>query len=370
MQDVYAIDSHKLIYHPLRTAQLLETGDDWEKAKKLYPIYVEISAIGGCNHRCVFCAFDYIGYKAKRLDVALLRDRLPEMADLGVKSVVFSGEGEPLLHKGLPDIVQCARGCGIDVGLATNASVVPPGFFEKALPGITWLKVSINAGTAKDYAAIHRTHEEDFFKAIAHMKLMVKTRQEQKLGCVIGAQCLLLPENARELETLVKICRDEIGIDYLVIKPYSQHLFSENKEYESIDYSQFLSMGQRLASMSTPSFAVIFRERTMRKYMSIDRYDTCYSTPFLWAHIMADGTVSGCSAYLLDKRFDYGNLNEHTFKEIWEGDLRRRGWQFVREELNISECRRNCRMDEINRYLHTISTDGVQHVNFISPFNP
>lgn len=365
MSDIYAIDSHKLIYHPVRTAQLLQAGGDWKLAKKIYPIHVEIAAIGACNHRCLFCAFDYVGYQPKRLDEGLMDNRLAEMAALGVKSVVFAGEGEPLLHTGLPKMVQSAKQAGLDVGIATNATLMPKGFLELALPALSWLKVSINAGTPQGYAAIHRTKEADFFKAIANMQAMVRVRQEQGLECVLGAQSLLLPENVDEMATLIKICRDEIGINYVVIKPYSQHLFGESRAYESIDYSRFLDLGQQLTALSTAQFSVIFRERTMRKYMDTDRYDACYAAPFLWAYIMADGTISGCSAYLLDGRFEYGNLNELTFKEIWEGEGRRRGWQFIREELDIRECRRNCRMDEINRYLHAIQTGSIPHMNFI-----
>ena len=83
------------------------------------------------------------------------------------------------------------------------------------------------------------------------------------------------------------------------------------------------------------------------------------------AYVMTDGAVYGCSAYLLDPRFEYGNLNEKSFQQIWEGEKRQANFAYVRKELNIHECRRNCRMDEVNRYLFDLREDRVKHLNFI-----
>ncbi len=174
-----------------------------------------------------------------------------------------------------------------------------------------------------------------------------------------------MTENAEEMGKLAEICRDEIGLDYLVVKPYSQHMYSKTHVYESIDYKQHLEMAQELESYNTKDFSVIFRGHTMKKYTEDDRYPKCYATPFLWGYIMADGSTYGCSAYLLDKRFEYGNINEQTFQEIWEGQRRKTNFEFIRHELDIKDCRRNCRMDEVNRYLHRLQEGSIPHVNFI-----
>lgn len=367
MSDRFQIDSHKLIYHPSRVAQILEAGDDWEKAKSIYPIYMEISPVGACNHRCIFCAVDYIGYQSRMLDAELLKDRLLEMGSLGIRSVMYAGEGEPLLHKKINEIVKYTKDAGIDVAFTTNATVLNQEFVERSLPLTSWVKVSFNAGTAETYAKIHQTKERDFHRVIGNLKEAVAFKRANNLKCAIGVQALLFPENAHEMTVLATICRDEIGADYLVIKPYSQHQFSNTKLYEDINYTSFLSLEEALAPLNTEEFQVVFRKRTMLKYSEDDakRYTKCNATPFVWAYVMADGSVYGCSAYLLDDRFQYGNLMEKSFKDIWQSEKRKENFHYIRNQLDIRECRKNCRMDEINRYLFNLTEGRIEHVNFI-----
>lgn len=367
MSDRYSIDSHKLIYHPERVAKYLNVGDDWEKAKHVYPLYVEISPVGACNHRCTFCAVDYIGYKPTRLDVDVVERTLAVMGRQGVKSVMFAGEGEPMLHKEIHRMVVAAAKAGIDTAMTTNATVLSDAFIENALPVMSWIKASVNAGTAATYAKIHQTKEKDFEIALNNLKRMSDERNKKGYSCVIGAQILLLPENSGEIETLARICRDEIGLDYLVVKPYSQHTSSLTKLYQDINYQDFSTLGERLSALNTDSFSVVFRQNTMQKHDEgeASRYRKCSATPFFWAYIMATGAVYGCSAYLLDKRFEYGNINESSFTDIWEGEHRRANFHYVRNELDIHECRLNCRMDEVNRYLDRLVRKDVPHINFI-----
>jgi len=366
MTDSFNIDSHKLIYHPQRVAEWMEKKDNWETAKSIYPIYMEISPVGACNHRCTFCAVDYIGYQARRLDVDILKERLYEMGNLGVKSIMYAGEGEPLLHKDINRIVALTAESGIDISFTTNAVLMNQAFIEQSLSSVSWIKISINAGTAETYEKIHQTSPRDFDKVIENLRQAVAFKKQHQLDCVLGAQLLLLPENQHEVVLLAKLCKD-IGLDYLVVKPYSQHLKSDTQQYADLVYDDFLALSDELVKLNNAEFNVVFREKTILNYKksSDSRYKKCQATPFFWGYIMADGSVYGCSAYLMDDKFDYGNINQHSFQEIWEGEKRHENWQFVREKLDIVDCRKNCRMEAINQYLDKLVENTPEHINFI-----
>lgn len=366
MTDTYGIDSHKLIYHPKRVAQWLDGKDDWERAKLVYPIYMEVSPVGACNHRCTFCAVDYIGYQAQRLDVKILTERLKEMGQLGVKSIMYAGEGEPMLHKEINQIVKATFDAGIDVSFTTNGTLMNASFIEQSLALTAWIKVSLNAGSVENYASIHQTKGSDFDLVLNNLQAAVAHKKAHGLTCTLGAQILLLPENRHEVAILAGICK-KIGLDYLVVKPYSQHLFSETRRYENLRYDDLLGMAEELETFNGNGFNVVFREQSMKNYSQSEtqRYQTCHATPYFWAYIMSDGEVYGCSAYLTDQRFTYGNINQHSFQDIWESEKRRQNWHYIAHELDISQCRKNCRMEAVNQYLDKLAANQPAHVNFI-----
>jgi cyclic pyranopterin phosphate synthase len=354
--DEFRIDGHKLIFHPKEVAK-------WLSGEDMFPVYIEISPSGSCNHRCTFCALDFMEYKPRFLDTAILKERLGEMGRLGIKSVMYGGEGEPFLHKDIAGIIDSTRRSGIDVGITTNGVLLTPAAAESILGSTTWIKASLNAGDRETYAKVHRTRPDDFDRAVSNLAEAVKINAQTGGGCTLGAQAVLLPENAESMESLADISKS-IGLRYLVVKPYSQHHKSRTCTYAGIDYSVYSHLKKALARFDDDDFSVVFRERTMKKIMRKKRgYERCLALPF-WAYIDSGGNVWGCSAYLGDDVFRYGNISEAAFKDIWRGERRRKCMEMVASELDPEGCRMNCRMDEINLYLWEL-THPSAHVNFI-----
>lgn len=355
--DEYKIDSHKLIYHPDRV-------NTWLKDPlNTYPIYLEVSPAGCCNHRCKFCGVDFVGYRNVFLNTKLLIERIREMAKLGVRSIMYGGEGEPFLHKDIAEIVIQTKKAGIDVAFTTNGAFLNEEFLKKALGFIEWIKVSIDAGTNETHHKIHRGAPKDLDKIIKNLAAAVKIREKNNYKCTIGGQMLLLPDNYKEAITLARKLK-KAGVDYLIIKPYSQHLFSKTKIYKDVRYKDYLYLNDKLQKIADNKFKVIFRIETMKKWDRLEKsYQRCYSAPFFWAYIDAEGNIWSCGCFLKDKRFYLGNLYKNSFQEIWQGDLRKKNMKLM-ERIDISNCRINCRMDEVNKYLWELKNLPA-HVNFI-----
>lgn len=360
MIDYYKIDSHKLIYHSDRVSAFLQ-GED------IYPIYIEISPNGLCNHRCTFCGLDFMKYKNKHLNFNVLKERLYEIRRLGIKSIMYSGEGEPLLHRQITNILISTKNAGIDAALTTNGVLLNDSIAEIIIANTKWVKISINAGTSETYSKVHQTKKDDFDLVIKNMLNAVKLKKQNNYKCTIGVQIIMLPENMNEIAILAGLTK-AIGVDYFVVKPYSQHSMSKNDRYKNIysidDYKYIEILSEKLETLNDNNFKITFRMNAFNRCNEEEKpYNKCLALPF-WSYIDSEGNVWGCSCYLGDNRLLYGNIYEETFKNIWKGEKRKSSLEWVDKNLNISTCRINCRMDEINRYLWKLK-HPPEHVNFI-----
>jgi len=350
----YRIDSHKLIYHPDRVAE-------WMIGNNIYPICMEISPSSSCNHRCQFCAFDYLAYKPAFLDKDLILGNLRAMAVKGVRSIVLAGSGEPLLNPASPSIINGIKECGMDVAMSSNGVLFTQTIAEECLAALTWIRFSVNAGTAETYSAIHGGQPNDFKTVLSNIQEAVARKRNKELRTTLGVQLLLIPENLNDVFTLGKLLR-EIGVDYFTVKPYSQHPLSINELDNTFDYHTCLDLERKLTELSTDSYRILFRSQAMGKLKKERQYNRCLGLPF-WAYIDAHADVWSCLAYVGNADFCYGSLQEQSFIELWEGKRRAEIMERIRN-MDVAQCRELCRLDEINTYLWQLK-QRVEHVNFI-----
>ena len=153
---------------------------------------------------------------------------------------------------------------------------------------------------------------------------------------------------------LAKQARD-IGVNYLVIKPYSQHVSSREKTC-GIELPFWNDYADYLSQFNTDTFDVIFRKNAFDGTDGERPYNECLALPF-WAYISSEGDIWNCSAKMgNDDNFKLGNIYDETFGAIWA--------RAKSISTTMRNCRINCRMDACNRYLWELKHPR-EHVNFI-----
>lgn len=347
------MDSHKLIFHPDRVAR-------WLAGENIYPIEMEVGLSGACNHRCIFCAVDYMGYKPQMLNAENFIKSLNSMGAVGVKSIIYAGEGEPLLNPNAPEIFNHTKSVGIDAALSTNGVLLTKEKSEYCLKSLSWIRFSIAGATAATYSKIHQCKPNDLGRVFQNMRDAVTIKHEQGLNTTLGTQLLLLPENKSEVFTLGKVVR-EIGLDYFTVKPFSQHPSSKAKLH--VDYSESEEIGRRLKELETDNFKIYFRSKSIEN-LNIDKpYDECAGVNFM-TYMDCRGNIFPCIVFMGNKDFIYGNINEQDFAELWQSEQAKKIRARFNDEFIHKYCRKNCRLDEMNKYLNELKNPGL-HVNFI-----
>jgi MoaA/NifB/PqqE/SkfB family radical SAM enzyme len=90
-------------------------------------------------------------------------------------------------------------------------------------------------------------------------------------------------------------------------------------------------------------------------------YEVCYGHEFCPC-IGATGDVWVCTHLRHIGGYSFGNLNNHSFKWIWESKER----QEVIKKIDLKRCQKYCRNNEINKVLYQLKHGGEEgHFNFI-----
>jgi MoaA/NifB/PqqE/SkfB family radical SAM enzyme len=181
-----------------------------------------------CNIACVMCEehSDFSEKKRlrvashrphRRMDISVIHRVVSEMAPHGLREIIPSTMGEPLLYEHFDEIIEICREFGVRLNLTTNGTWPhrgPVAWAELLCPVMSDVKVSWNGITPETQESImkgsrHARRVEDL-RAFLRVRDEVSRRTGNR--CQVTLQCTFMETNLSELPSLVRFAAD-LGMD-------------------------------------------------------------------------------------------------------------------------------------------------------------
>lgn len=180
--------------------------------------YLRLSVTDRCNCRCTYCmpagGVPMLGHR-DILSFEELTEVVTACAQLGVRKVRLTG-GEPLVRRGLPELVRMIRAVpGVEeLAMTTNATLLAPVAAELHHAGLDRLNVSLDTLDAARYADLTRGGSlEDALAGLAAARDAGFSRT--KVNCV-----LMGGVNDADVPRLAELARTEpIDVRFIELMP-------------------------------------------------------------------------------------------------------------------------------------------------------
>ena len=353
--------SEKLYMDGTKLSRHLNEVVKWQNDEWFPPLHMEISLSNRCNHRCTFC---YINWSQGRIDMPeeMIVNLIRDAKQLGVKSALIAGEGEPTLNKAYVKAIETAGEVGLDMALNTNAIAMNADDLNTVLPHLLWMRCSMQASNKELYARLHGTTERHFDIAVRNISTAVDVKRKNNLDVTLGIQQVLLNENIHDTANLARLAKN-IGVDYYVIKPCHPHEYNTyTKEYGILE--EYREVLEEAEGLSDGNFTASVRWNFLGEAETPRTYTKCLGLPFI-IQIGADGRVSTCYPMCDRANHVYGSLQDMGIAEILTSKRYQDTWKWVASNVDVSKCMPCCRQHNVNKYLWWLTEEIPDHINFI-----
>lgn len=330
------------------------------------PIQVEIDLTNSCVSACPWCA----GYLDRPSSNAMLlaqgdtpADRLAssiagvlslleDLSTLGVKSIVWTGGGDPTSHRGLQQVIERASSLGLQQALITHGVID----VSHLIHMVEWVRFSVDASNADDYGREHGKPEH-FARVLENVKAAVRRKQQDSLDVTVGVACIVHYDNHHDIIPFTRIWKD-IPVDYIQYRPlqdtHSQHFFASNED--TLSYVKLAQLEDCRVVFHTEKFqALLYPEELIQTIYCHGQY--------MESAISADSNVYPCCHLKGDLKYSIGNLMEESFSAIWERHLDR--LSSLGPFQTVPECPSLCRHFILNKFIDRNILKDVSHPNFI-----
>ena len=345
--------SDKILHH-------LVPVHDWLNGFNPFVITMEIDPTDECNHNCPGCAGGrqksgdrWASLTGNEMGAALLGAE-----DLGVRGVVFTGGGEPLMN---PATIEVLKNAGdplekrrhFDIGLITNGSFME-GIENTLLRVCAWIRISVDAGNIEMHRKTHGAN--DFHKIVDNIINLVKVKESMGYECTIGVG-YLTGKGTSISEEIVEFIDLAVamGVDYAQFRPYHTQAKRNLSDFTPIDWEPFMAGGTE----KTDILISKHKYDSMAMGEAKRNYEKCYGHQFATT-LCANGNLTICCHTRGLKWATLGNIKEKTLGEIWESQER----QGAIDRIVLDECPLYCRCDTFNEILWQMK-QRKEHVNFL-----
>lgn len=301
-----------------------------------------------CNLQCVMCEehsqhslLQIQRKKEKRphriMPIAMIERVIAEAAPRGLREVIPSTMGEPLLYKDFDRILELCREHGVKLNLTTNGTFPGRGaraWAEAIVPVTSDVKISWNGASAATQEAIMIGGRWEAMLGDAREFIAVRDAHAAAGGnrCRVTFQLTFLETNIHELADIVRLAV-ELGVDRVKGHHLWAHFdaiegFSMRRSKASIErWNQAVAEAEAAADERTlPNGARILLENIFPLDPESAHQDLAPggSCPFLGqeAWVSAKGRFDPCCAPDAQRRTlgDFGDLHRSSLLEIWDGD--------------------------------------------------
>lgn len=259
-----------------------------------YPITCEIDPSNYCQNKCSWCINSkFLKDSRVHLNLGLYCLLLRELKKCGVKSITFTGGGEPTLNPVFGRMVREAISYEFEVGLVTNGIEISN--YIGSLESFTFVRISLDAGFGETYHKIKGSEPYVFKKVLENIKELVKIKADNNLRTAVGISFVACDKNMQDIER-VRSLGDELGVSYVQVKP----VISDNVE----KFNPNISEGGKVFFTSRYS-----SDKVTRK--------ACHIAGLI-GNVCANGKMYYCCIHRGEKNFLLGDLETESFSSIWE----------------------------------------------------
>jgi glycosyltransferase involved in cell wall biosynthesis/MoaA/NifB/PqqE/SkfB family radical SAM enzyme len=317
-------------------------------SKKLWRITIDTNP-EDCNLKCVMCEehspySDFIptlyketGVKRRRMKFETVEEIFKQAEKLGVKEIIPSTMGEPLMYKGIEGIFELSQKHNIKINLTTNGTfpkLKVEDWAKLIVPNTTDVKISWNGATAETAEKVMQGL--NYNQVLGNVKEFIANRNklfsETGWYCRITFQLTFMKNNMHELADIVKLAA-QLGIDRVKGHQLWTH-FDEIKSLsmkatnESVkQWNEYVKQANEAQeNFRKPNGEKVVLENIIPLHEAEnvevpEEYECPFLEKELW--ISATGNISPCCApdNLRKSLGDFGNIEINTIEDVLQSSV-------------------------------------------------